>query len=592
MSRARGILGWTVLMSSICLSPVRAGEGTLFIIGGGLRADNAALFDRLLSAGGGAKQCRVAIFGTASISIESAEYFSQTLQRHEVPADNITVLNIRPDNAATTAHDPQIVELLGKCTIAYFVGGDQRRITQALLQADGADTPVLAAVRKLLERGGVVAGSSAGAAMQSRVMIAIGGLPDSVLDEGLDPLDFGVSTNPHRPGLTATPGLAFFSAGIIDQHFNQFRGRLGRLSRALIAAKTGYGFGVDENTALIVPPSGPFEIVGTGCVTIVNATDATCTDGPLGCQLAGLRLSCLQAGDRWDATQGEALVLGEKKLLTIQDDPYRGNYLIPDISSSGAIRHALFVGLADNTSRRQQGLALRYTDTFGHGYRYTFRKTERSQCWGGQVGKIYSRAVHDIDLTIEPILSSLQPPASALPVDLLEGRMGIACQALWFRGILLANSERQLRPDKPITRAELAIALAHSVHLLPPLVALPPIADVRADEWWHDELSSVLEAKLLTLDDRRRFRPEEPISRQDAAAVMLELHRRCGGAAPPATKISLRDETDVSATLRAGVFAAVQQDLLQTTDERFRPADPLTRSEAARAIYRSLALPW
>jgi hypothetical protein len=235
---------------------------------------------------------------------------------------------------------------------------------------------------------------------------------------------------------------------------------------------------------------------------------------------------------------------------------------------------------------------LRYSESFGHGYRYTFRKSERTKCWAGAVEGWYSFTVQDIDLRVEPILSSLEPPSAWLPTDLPPGNVGTACQALWFRGVLAADRDRRLRPEAPLTRADLAVALAHSVYLPPPVGDPPAVADVATKAWWHDELSSVLEAKLLDLDDRGRFRPADPISREESAAVFVELHRRNGGTMKPVTAVAFSDDRDIHASRLITVQTSVQLELLQAAEHRFRPRDPLTRGEAAIAVYRVLELPW
>ena len=123
--------------------------------------------------------------------------------------------------------------------------------------------------------------------MQSETMIAAAGLRDGGLDEGMDTLDFGLTKDPRHRGLLVTAGLGFFHGGVVDQHFNQSRGRLGRLARVTTEGKIHFGFGIDENTAMIVRPEGGIEVVGTGCVTIVDAAGAACSDGPLGCCIRG-----------------------------------------------------------------------------------------------------------------------------------------------------------------------------------------------------------------------------------------------------------------------------------------------------------------
>ena len=52
--------------------------------------------------------------------------------------------------------------------------------------------------------------------------------------------------------------------------------------------KVRFGFGVDENTAMIRSGPGTFEVAGTGCVMIANAGAAVCDDAPLGCRIRGL----------------------------------------------------------------------------------------------------------------------------------------------------------------------------------------------------------------------------------------------------------------------------------------------------------------
>lgn len=544
----------------------KSAGGTLFVIGGGLRPDNGVVVRRMIEAAGGVEKCRFGVFPTASKSTTTAERFVDVLKTYGVAADRVKLLDVRVEGSAHTAEDPEVVREIDACTAAYFTGGDQQRITRAFLQADGSDTPALAALRRLWARGGIIGGTSAGAAMQSATMIGVGGLPDDALDEGMDALDFGLTDNPNRRGLVVSKGLGFFTAGIIDQHFSQYRGRLGRLARATVERDVRYGFGVDENTAMVVTPDKVIEVLGADCVTIVDAEKAELVDGPDGCRIDGLRVSCLMTGDRFDPQTGRVTVHAGKRPADPDDLSHRGNHLITDIAAAGAVPYALFEGLSDNTSRKLVGISLRYHDAFAHGYRLTFRKTETTQCWNGYVDNLYSHAVHAVDLSIEPILSSFQSPDAACPIDLPDGAAGTACRALWFRGILAADAERKLRVDAPLTRVELAKALAHTVHLLPPRTALTTPSDVSESETWFDAVERVLAAKLMEVDEENRFRPSDVVSSREARDVLARAARFAGSEAA-------KHESDVG---EAG-----------DDDEK-----PLTRGAAAIALYRVLQLPW
>jgi cyanophycinase len=60
---------------------------------------------------------------------------------------------------------------------------------------------------------------------------------------------------------------------VIDQHFAQ-RGRLGRLISALLQQPANLGFGIDEDTAVIVD-GDEFKVLGHGAVTVVDESEST-----------------------------------------------------------------------------------------------------------------------------------------------------------------------------------------------------------------------------------------------------------------------------------------------------------------------------
>lgn len=207
--------------------------GRLAIIGGRLEDNNAAIYGEMRRLSGG----RILVFPTASA--EPAEVAAEQVaafRGHGFEAE------AAPPPFGADADDPALAALVAAFGSAYFTGGDQAKITAALAPG-GRETATLAAIRAALGRGGLLAGSSAGAAMMSAPML-LGGT-------SLEALVHGVTDDPARPGLLLGDGLGFFPFGMIDQHFIK-RGRLGRLVVAMTAAGVRRGFGVDENTALFV----------------------------------------------------------------------------------------------------------------------------------------------------------------------------------------------------------------------------------------------------------------------------------------------------------------------------------------------------
>ena len=161
------------------------------------------------------------------------------------------------------ADDPKLADLVRSANGAFFAGGDQSRITRALRHEDGSNTRVLDALWDMYRRGGVIAGSSAGAAIMSSTMF---GRPRAVLAT----LKLGV-----EEGKEITDGLGFIGDDVfVDQHL-LVRGRFARMLPAML--KKGYklGLGIDEDTAMVVLPNRDVEVVGYKGALVLDLADAT-----------------------------------------------------------------------------------------------------------------------------------------------------------------------------------------------------------------------------------------------------------------------------------------------------------------------------
>ena len=150
------------------------------------------------------------------------------------------------------ASDRAKLSVLDDAAAIFFSGGDQLRITSQI-----GDTGIEAKVRALYARGGVVAGTSAGASVMSDTMLVK-----------------GTSSETHRIGdLHMAPGLGLIRDVIIDQHFAE-RGRFGRLIGAVAHNPRVLGLGIDEDTAAVIEDDC-FTVIGSGAVYVVDGTGVT-----------------------------------------------------------------------------------------------------------------------------------------------------------------------------------------------------------------------------------------------------------------------------------------------------------------------------
>ena len=174
---------------------------------------------------------------------------------------------------------PDAAGVVDRATLIWFPGGDQSRLMKAL-----AATPVLAAVRARHAAGAVVGGTSAGAAVMSRVMLTG--------DADLQSITAGATVT--AEGLGLWPGV------IVDQHFLR-RQRVNRLLAAVLDHPDLVGVGIDEQTAVVVTGSR-FEVAGASSVVVIDARRAVVTRAPAGARPSGrgLSLHVLTSGMSFD----------------------------------------------------------------------------------------------------------------------------------------------------------------------------------------------------------------------------------------------------------------------------------------------------
>ena len=191
--------------------------GTRILAGGGELPP--AIHDRFFELAGG-DDAVVVLIPTASSRADTAAGRAEHLERwrRDRPEVEFFVLHTRDRAEADTV---EFCAPLRRATAVWIGGGQQRRLAAAYV-----GTRVERELQALLRRGGTIGGSSAGLAIQTRVMIEAG-----------------------NPEPTIATGFDFVPGAIGDQHFIA-RERLPRLRRALRDHPGHFGLGVDEGTAV------------------------------------------------------------------------------------------------------------------------------------------------------------------------------------------------------------------------------------------------------------------------------------------------------------------------------------------------------
>ncbi|HYC78822.1 MAG TPA: cyanophycinase [Planctomycetota bacterium] len=213
--------------------------GPVVAIGGG--GDRADIYRRFLELAGGpdAKILVLPLSTGAEKPGEGAAAFFR-----EQGARDVAIWN--PADAAEADLPERLAQLDGARGF-YFGGGDQARGIAKL-----RGTRALEAIRRAHASGAVVGGTSAGAAMLSRVMMN-GGSAEGALAPGRS---------------TTQEGLGVVDDAVVDQHYLA-RSRMERLINVLLDHPGLRGVGVDERTAAVFFPDR-IEALGEGQVVLID----------------------------------------------------------------------------------------------------------------------------------------------------------------------------------------------------------------------------------------------------------------------------------------------------------------------------------
>lgn len=229
-------------------------HGHLLLIGGGLQDDNKPVYERF-----------IALARAAAKSDSPRILIATAASLNEEPAGRIEI--IKPycptcefDAIMRTTSAEESIAKIDAASAMFFTGGDQKRITTRYLTGEKGDrdTPEAAAMRRLLARGGVIAGTSAGDAMMSDPMFLSGGsaealgIPTTQPDRDDDIDDSSATTRPAgdaSSGPRIGKGMGFLPWAIADSHFFE-RHRFGRLVAALEVSGKRLGIGVSENACV------------------------------------------------------------------------------------------------------------------------------------------------------------------------------------------------------------------------------------------------------------------------------------------------------------------------------------------------------
>ncbi len=251
-------------------------KGTLVIIGGGSRPE--AIIERIILESGLRTGGYGVVLPMSSESDSAVFYACEPFWTAGITS--LAGMNFRKGVEQT----PSRLDSVRNARLIYITGGDQERFMGVV-----RGTPLEQTIREAFQRGALVAGTSAGAAVMSEAMITGNQLQDTAYTSTFRAIA--------PRNLETKPGLGLVKQVLIDQHF-LIRSRHNRLLTGIIDFPDYLGIGIDESTAIVVNGLQA-EVIGTSQVLTISNPSKSRREQSNKLGAEGLRISIYLPGDKF-----------------------------------------------------------------------------------------------------------------------------------------------------------------------------------------------------------------------------------------------------------------------------------------------------
>lgn len=246
-------------------------KGTLVIEGGGDRIE--VILKTIIDYSGGENSKVLVVPFASGVAEETG--IKQSEEFRVLGCKNSDYIFCEKDSIDS----PSSLAKLDGVTAIFFSGGDQVVLSDYL-----EGTKFLEKIREIYKDGGVVSGTSAGAAIMSRVMLTG--------EQRSDTTNSHIFNTIEKGDVITAKGFGFLDNVVIDQHFLK-RKRQIRLISVLMDNPGLRGIGIDEETAIVVKSDNTIEVIGDNKAMLFEPYKAVSSNG----DVSSFKLTILNPGD-------------------------------------------------------------------------------------------------------------------------------------------------------------------------------------------------------------------------------------------------------------------------------------------------------
>lgn len=159
----------------------------------------------------------------------------------------------------------------------------------------------------------------------------------------------------------------------------------------------------------------------------------------------------------------------------------------------------------------------------------------------------------------------------------------------WRHGLMAGTSPTLFSPRLPLSRG-MAVTILHRLESCPAPTGECRFSDVKPEQYWSEAVAWASEKGIVLGCGREKFRPEEPITREQLVTLFYRLAQASSGKQEKTTPTEFADFSDARLISRYALPAfqwALEQKLIQgTRRRRLFPRRSATRAQMAVLLHR------
>lgn len=191
-----------------------------------------------------------------------------------------------------------------------------------------------------------------------------------------------------------------------------------------------------------------------------------------------------------------------------------------------------------------------------------------------------------------PVPTTPTAPTSPAFSDVSASFWGYqAISSLAGQGIVSGYPDGTFKPDNQITRAEFCAIMDKVLNLAPYTPQTSTFTDVNTTAWYDQAVETAVYAGIVKGYGNGTFLPNDPISRQEIACVLIQALGKSQLAEANANAVTkFTDDQSIASWSRGFVYETLQQGIINGyPDSTFKPDNETTRAEACAMVSNFLS---